>query len=533
MQEGPNFREQPQVSSPKVIFKGIKRDVEQGLLNWAKFEGFPIEAFGEWKVKCLLNIKNRLQKIFYQNNNRVKGMVLERRDVIDYLSLFHSKYIITSIDKTTSNLGVVCKKFYIRNILEECGLWPGGGSDTYEISNQNKQGIINKLKQGVSFFGVKQSGGCHDELPYIYSIIKMHKTPIKFRYIISSRQCTTKPLARVAMLGLKECQKQNQAYCNAIKQYTGINMFFITDNFQKIASDIQHLNNRSKAKSISTYDFTSLYTKIQHTHLITNMDWYIDLAFKGANKRGKKFLSVYSKSANWVVKHHEGTCAFDTNTFKALIKFLINNAYFRCGDKILRQKIGIPMGLDPAPQMANAHLHRYEFDFQQKMSKTNYSVARSLNHTFRYIDDISPLNDNGNFDKFRSQIYPDDLELNRENTGYKSASVLEMQIDIIGDKFQVNVYDKRDNFGFQVFRYPSIRSNIPDKTLYNVFYSQLVRFSRVCNNRDGFISALKTLKGRVLSKGANKSLLQATFKRFWGNYNVNYAAKADVIKNVF
>ena len=183
--------------------------------------------------------------------------------------------------------------------------------------------------------------------------------------------------------------------------------------------------------------------------------------------------------------------------------------------------------------MANAHLHKYEFDFQQKMSKSNYSVARSLNHTFRYIDDISPLNDNGNFEKYKSQIYPDDLELNRENTGFKSASVLEMQIDIIGDKFQVNVYDKRDSFDFQVFRYPSIYSNIPDKTLYNVFFSQLVRFSRVCNNMDGFISALIKLKGRVLAKGANKKVLLATFNRFWGKYDVDYATRADVVKQVF
>ena len=62
------------------------------------------------------------------------------------------------------------------------------------------------------------------------------------------------------------------------------------------------------------------------------------------------------------------------------------------------------------------------------MSKSNYSVARSLNHTFRYIDDISPLNDNGNFEKYKSQIYPDDLELNRENTGFKLASVLRLML---------------------------------------------------------------------------------------------------------
>ena len=68
------------------------------------------------------------------------------------------------------------------------------------------------------------------------------------------------------------------------------------------------------------------------------------------------------------------------------------------------------------------------------------------------------------------------MELNRENIGFKSASVLEMKIDIIGEKFNVSVYDKRDSFGFEVFRYPSIHSNIPDKTPFNVFYSQLVCF---------------------------------------------------------
>ena len=337
----------------------------------------------------------------------------------------------------------------------------------------------------------------------------------------------------MAMLGLKLCQQQNQAYCKAIKQYTGINMFFITDNFQKIASDIQYLNSRTKANSISTYDFTSLYTKIPHSSLITNLEWYIDLAFRGAYKRGKKYFSIYSQSANWVGSFCEGTCAFDANNFKTLIKFLINNAFFGCGDKILRQKIGIPMGLDPAPQMANAHLHKYEFDFQQKMAKSNYAVAKSLNHTFRYIDDISPLNDKGNFDKYRSQIYPSDLELNKENIGFKSVSVLEMKIDIIGEKFNVNIFDKRDGFGFEVFRYPSIHSNIPDRTLYNVFYSQLVRFSRVCNNMDGFISAFKTLKGRVLSKGAKERILFNTFKKFWVKYNVNYVSMDDVVKNTF
>ena len=88
------------------------------------------------------------------------------------------------------------------------------------------------------------------------------------------------------------------------------------------------------------------------------------LLFGVKNKGDKKYISIYSQSANWVSSYHEGTCAFDTNNLKTLIKFLINNAYFVCGDKILRQKIGIHISLDPAPQMTNGHLYKYEFDFQ-------------------------------------------------------------------------------------------------------------------------------------------------------------------------
>ena len=193
---------------PKSIIKGLNRDLDQGIINWVRFEGCSIEAFGEWKVKCLGIVTKLLSKVFHQKSYGLNGPVLRRPDVIKYLTSFHSKYVITSIDKTTSNLGIVCKKYYIKNILVECGFF-WGGNDTYEIPTQNKQSIVNKLKSGLNCFRVKQSEDHKDGLPFIYSIIKMHKTPIQCCYIISSRLCTTKPLSKAAMLGLKECQQAN------------------------------------------------------------------------------------------------------------------------------------------------------------------------------------------------------------------------------------------------------------------------------------------------------------------------------------
>ena len=108
-----------------------------------------------------------------------------------------------------------------------------------------------------------------------------------------------------------------------------------------------------------------------------------------------------------------------------------------------------------------------------------------------------------------------------------------MKIDIIGEKLNISVYNKRDSFGFEVFRYPAIHSNIPDKTLYNVFYSQLVCLSMFCNNMEGFISVGRLPKGRVLSKGAKEIKLFTTFKKFWANNDIIYISWKDAVLNIF
>ena len=88
-----------------------------------------------------------------------------------------------------------------------------------------------------------------------------------------------------ASICTKASKSQHQANCKAIKHCTGINMPFTTDNLKKwIASDIQYLNSRTKTNSISTYDFTSIYTKNPYSNLAAKLECYIYLAFWGSNK---------------------------------------------------------------------------------------------------------------------------------------------------------------------------------------------------------------------------------------------------------
>ena len=238
LKNGPGFREQLNFSSPSHILRYLSRDIKKGIEGWAKYERLPIEAFKEWEVKLMDILKKRVGRLFFQH--RTMHMVppknvLERDDVIEYLKELHTKFVVTLVDKTTNNFAFVCKKFYICSILRELGLWPGEEGLTYKKSDLSKPQVIDKLRRGSDFYLKNERfEDVHYELPFIYAIVKMHKTPIKLRFIIASCKSPNKTLARVAMLGLDACEKQIERFCESIRNFTGIIRFFAINNFQKM-----------------------------------------------------------------------------------------------------------------------------------------------------------------------------------------------------------------------------------------------------------------------------------------------------------
>ena len=68
-----------------------------------------------------------------------------------------------------------------------------------------------------------------------------------------------------------------------------------------------------------------------------------------------------------------------------------------------------------------------------------------------------------------------------------AAYVLDLDISInVEGKFSCKVYDKRDNFGFKVVKFQPLMSNQASSVLYGTYYSQLERYSKICNDVDAF-----------------------------------------------
>ena len=74
-----------------------------------------------------------------------------------------------------------------------------------------------------------------------------------------------------------------------------------------------------------------------------------------------------------------------------------------------------------------------------------------------------------------SQIYPSELQLNKANTFNIEAAFLDLHLSISNDIVSTKIYDKRDDFDFEIFNFPLFDGDVPRSISYEVYISQLIR----------------------------------------------------------
>ena len=128
-----------------------------------------------------------------------------------------------------------------------------------------------------------------------------------------------------------------------------------------------------------------------------------------------------------------------------MLNFLIDNIFVEYGGQIFQQTIGIPMGTNCAPLLADLFLFTYESAFLQDLvKKKKKKLAQSFNSTFRYIDDVLSIS-NGKFEENLHLIYPAELEIKNTTDTPTSAAYLDLylQVDKNGH-LSTKLYDKRE-----------------------------------------------------------------------------------------
>ena len=79
---------------------------------------------------------------------------------------------------------------------------------------------------------------------------------------------------------------------------------------------------------------------------------------------------------------------------------------------------------------------------------------------------------------------------------------------------KTKIYDKRDDFDFDIVNFPFLDGNVPRSASYGVYISQLIRFARVSSDVDDFNTRNKVLTAKLLRQGYRYHKLRKAFSKF-------------------
>ena len=202
-----------------------------------------------------------------------------------------------------------------------------------------------------------------------------------------------------------------------------------------------------------------------------------------------------------------------------MLEFLVDNIFVVFAGKVFQQIIGIPMGTNCAPLLADIFLYSYEAEYIQSLLSTGRKrLASQFNSTYRNIDDVLSIN-NPDFENYLGQMYPPELEIKDTTESNTSASYLDLLLSIGRDgQLHTSLYDKCDDFYFHITNFPFLSSSIPSSPAFGGFTSQLIRYVRASSSDECFILSAVRLSNTLLGQGYVKERLRSSLMKFYGRY---------------
>ena len=95
---------------------------------------------------------------------------------------------------------------------------------------------------------------------------------------------------------------------------------------------------------------------------------------------------------------------------------------------------------------------------------------------------------------------------------------LGLSMEIKENQIHTKLYDKRNEFKFQINSFPDLSGNIPCKVSHGILISQLVRFSKACMNRSDFLDVSRKLVRKLISQNFIPDLLRRKISTFYDKY---------------
>ncbi|GIL43721.1 hypothetical protein Vafri_1304, partial [Volvox africanus] len=231
--------------------------------------------------------------------------------------------------------------------------------------------------------------------------------------------------------------------------------------------------------------------------------------------------------------HSDGsqTIYFSPDDILALLSALFSATFIRFGPHLVRQVCGIPMGISPAPYIANLFLGWCEYEFLRQFYSSTITppakhVLSAFRFTKRYLDDllslrnkhlasllvhsldfIHPLGLHG--------IYPPALDIPQQSHPEGTTPFLDiLLIHSVRNGcswYTTHLYDKLRQPAFQeirLSRFVHASSCVNEAAKRNIFISQFRRLQRLIIDVDDFIPSVAQLMATLVAQGYPRRRLE-------------------------
>ena len=148
------------------------------------------------------------------------------------------------------------------------------------------------------------------------------------------------------------------------------------------------------------------------------------------------------------------------------------------------------------------------------LSDNNQTDTEAFHSTSRYLDDLLNI-DNPYFEQMVGQLYPTELQLNKANSSDTEAPFLDLNLSITNGIVSSKIYDKQDDFNFEIVKFPFLDGDAPRSPSYGVYISQLIRFATVCSNVDDFNNRNLFSTAKLLKQGYRYHKIRKASSKFY------------------
>ena len=76
------------------------------------------------------------------------------------------------------------------------------------------------------------------------------------------------------------------------------------------------------------------------------------------------------------------------------------------------------------------------------------------------------------------RVYPAELQLNKASSSDTETPFLDLNLSISNGTVSTEIYDKPYDFDFDIVNFPFFDGDVPRRTSYRVYISQLIRFAK-------------------------------------------------------